>query len=109
MRYIAVDVRDTTISFKDWEREMRLHGFTFDQNDIFLRNFKRVWEDTLWVLFNEDKNLEMYYDKEDAYFDDGEEKYPIDLVGCLTWMRDEIDEGAVLIPYQADKILLGRL
>ena len=109
MSYLAVDVRDNTKSYEDWEQEMILNGFTFDQSDIFLRVFKNKWEYVLWVLFNEDKNLEMYYDEEDAYFDDGEERYPTDLEGCLEWMREEIDEETELTPCQADKILLGKL
>lgn len=109
MRYLAVDVRGNTKPFPDWEQEMILNGFSFYQSDIFLNGLKRAWENILWVLFDEDKNLEMYYDNDDDAFDDGEEKYPTDLKGCLEWMLQEIDKETVLIPYQADKILLGRL
>lgn len=111
MRYIAVDVRDTTKSFKDWQKEMIQNGFTFDRKSgPFLNGLKSAWHRILWVLFTEeDKELEMYYDMEDAYFDDGEEKHSTDLEGCLEWMLLEVDEETVLIPYQADKILLGRL
>lgn len=108
MRYLAVDVRGNTKPFPDWKPEMKQNGFTFDQSDIFLNGLKRAWENALWVLFNEDKNLEMYYDNDDA-FDDSEEKYPTDLEGCLEWMLQEIDEETELVLYQADKILLGRL
>jgi hypothetical protein len=111
MRYIAVDVRDNTKSFKDWKQEMVQNGFTFNNKaDLFLNGLKSAWHRMLWVLFTEEyKELEMYYDNEDAYFDDGEERYPTDLEGCLAWMLEEIDEEAELTPYQADKILLGRL
>lgn len=111
MRYIAVDVRDTAKSFKSWKQEMIQNGFTFDnKTDSFVDGIKSAWHRMLWVLFTEDdKELEMYYDIEDAYFDDGEEKHSTDLEGCLEWMLYEIDEEAELIPYQADKILLGRL
>ena len=111
MKYTAVDVRDTPKSFKDWKQDMKQNGFAFSKKaGPFLDGLKCAWHRILWVLFTEEtKELEMYYDNEDAYFDDGEKKYPTDLEGCLIWMRREVDEEAVLIPYQADKILLGKL